>query len=115
MKEFIEKLIGRLEETRWTTIFDTSCIFENDKLDKCIAIVNELAEEHKGGWIPCSERLPDDFMSMEYLTTVKGRFYSEINYYCVVNHKWYSNERTTKEVNVIAWMPKPTVYQPKGE
>ena len=69
MKEFIEKLIGRLEETRWTTIFDTSCIFENDKLDKCIQIVNQLTEEYKelfgkteqlnNGWIPCSERLPE--------------------------------------------------------
>ena len=142
MKQFIDKLIERLEEesrnAQDNMVKSTSNSMANfcsgacGAYNKTIAIVNQLVEEHKDdiqtidvsellgeqvndGWIACSERLPDDFMSMEYLTTVKGRFYSEINYYCVVNHKWYSNERTTKEVNVIAWMPKPTVYQPKGQ
>lgn len=46
--EFAEKLKERMEDTRWTTIFDTSCIFENDKLDKCIKIVDEIAEQMKG-------------------------------------------------------------------
>lgn len=90
--------------------------------EECFEIVNQLAEEYgkdtnvitNNGWIPCSEKLPDDFMSMAYLTTVKGHFYPEVKYYCVANHKWYSNERTTKEVKVIAWMPLPVAYQ-KGE
>ena len=133
MKQFIDKLIERLEEEKAKGLYAYDSVANvKGAWGKAIEIINQLAEEHKDdiqtidvsellgeqgndGWIPCSERLPDDFMSMEYLTTVKGRFYSEINYYCVVNHKWYSNERTTKEVNVIAWMPKPTVYQPKGE
>lgn len=119
MKEFVEKLIERLEEElrpdKECFEYEDDYMYAEERHNKMLKIVNQLAGEHNNGWIPCSERLPDDFMSMEYLTTVKGRFYSEINYYCVVNHKWYSNERTTKEVNVIAWMPKPTVYQPKGE
>lgn len=129
MKEFVEKLIGRLEEIDRKT-------FRISPKD-AIEIVNQLAEEYKekdcskcsrrswyqkgyadaernNGWIPCSERLPDDFMSMAYLTTVKGHFYPEVKYYCVANHKWYSNERTTKEVKVIAWMPLPVAFQ-KGE
>ena len=69
------------------------------------------AEEYNNGWIACSERLPDDFMSMKYLTTVKGHFYSEINYYCVANHKWFSSAKTTKEVDVIAWQPLPEPFK----
>lgn len=45
--DFAKKLKERMEDTRWTTIFDTSCIFENDKLDKCIKIVDEIAEQMK--------------------------------------------------------------------
>lgn len=140
MKEFVEKLIGRLEEEHEKCINRYGVVGGNApaiEVKQCIEIVNQFAEEYKekdcskcsrrswyqigyadaeknNGWIPCSERLPDDFMSMEYLTTVKGHFYSEVNYYCVANHKWYSNERTTKEVKVIAWMPLPASFK-KGE
>ena len=159
MKEFVEKLIGRLEEYK-TKAYVTGFTNNPYELGAChgmnsaIEIVNQLAEEYKpqlndndlmiveslpslypmkefeektlqrlvecvkneynNGWIACSERLPDDFMSMAYLTTVKGHFYPEVKYYCVANHKWYSNERTTKEVNVIAWMPLPVAFR-KGE
>lgn len=46
--EFTARLKERMEDTRWTTIFDASCIFENDKLNKCIKIVDEIAEEMRG-------------------------------------------------------------------
>lgn len=97
-----------------------------DKVKACDKRVNEvyeLAHDHiidiiniqpKTDWIPCEERLPDDFMSMKYLTTIKGHFYPEINYYCVVNHKWFSSEKTTKELNVIAWQPLPQPYKKEG-
>ena len=136
MKEFVEKLIGRLEEEKESSpCRNTQCkeckyinqCYEGEMcykvcIDNIKEIVNQLAEEYgkdtnvttNNGWIPCSERLPDDFMSMAYLTTVKGHFYPEVKYYCVANHKWYSNERTTKEVKVIAWMPLPVAFQ-KGE
>ena len=70
----------------------------------------EWQNEHKGGWIPCSERLPDDFMSFEYLTIRKGHTLATITYYCVANHKWYSNRNSTREIEVIAWQPLPAPY-----
>lgn len=70
MKEFIEKLIGRLEELK-TFKLDLadamSELMKKDRLDNYISkeevveIVNQLAEEYKGGWIPVSSgRLPEE-------------------------------------------------------
>lgn len=88
--------------------------------DDCMEIINNLAEKYRdtpdinvGKWIPCSEMLPDDFMSYEYLTIRKGQTLATITYYCVVNHKWYSNRKSTKEIDVIAWQPLPQLH--KGE
>lgn len=55
MKEFIEKLIGRLEEEKYTKAelftYDEEdmgkMIFRNNGINKAIEIVNELAEEYE--------------------------------------------------------------------
>lgn len=57
MKEFIDKLINELEK------LGEHCLYMNNwqgqtAICDAIEIVNELAEEYNGGWIPCSERLP---------------------------------------------------------
>ena len=127
MEEFIEKLIGRLEEREillaphafelsmagGCTIIDEMAFGSYRELGVVKEIVNELAEEHKGGWIPCSERLPDDFMSFEYLTIRKGHTLATITYYCVANKKWYLSRNSTKEIDVIAWQPLPEHYKQK--
>ena len=53
----IEKILERLEETRWTTEFDMHCTIENAKLDNCIKIVQEVAKEYGNGvhCIGCSD------------------------------------------------------------
>ena len=85
MKEFIEKLIGRLEEEKEQykrARGNTHCVItETSECDSCradhylyarlrcidrtIEIVNQLAEEYgkdknvrSNGWIPCSRELP---------------------------------------------------------
>lgn len=35
-------------------------IAEFNAYKKCIEIVKEVAAEYNGGWIPCSEKLPED-------------------------------------------------------
>ena len=80
MKEFIEKLIGRLEEYQENnTQCKSSDDYELGQFNACeyaIEIVNQLAEEYRQdldknsqGWIPCSERLPDK--EGEYLVTLR--------------------------------------------
>ena len=75
----IDKVVEELEEnaSRYTKKYvtpygnngykDTKAI----SIHKAIEIVHEVAEEYKGGWIPCSERLPE-----------------ESGYYLVTYHNW---------------------------
>ena len=60
MKEFVEKLIGRLEELKEEKEIGSHKVM----IKETISIVNQLAEEmgvskmENTTWIPCSERLP---------------------------------------------------------
>ena len=131
MKEFVEKLISKLEEeSYWTqSTFDEDGYSNDDSeevidLHKAIEIINELAEEYSAdtpqksanGWIPCSERLPSE--EGKYLVTVKnlrGYWILENNVF-VCNYQfddfifqgWEDNE-------VIAWQPLPTPYRTEKE
>lgn len=127
MKEFIEKLISRLEELRQTQLEE---LCENkdlisemqsmrgfNVLQDAIKIVKQLAEEYNNGWIPCSERLPENntVVLVTYITDDLGFIV-----YCVkyIDEEWlqpdYSEWSLDKDM-VLAWQPLPTPYQPKGE
>ncbi len=177
MKEFIEKLIGRLEERIKSNVgWEEEPYFkgENMAYEDAIEIVNQLAEEYKadkvnqlammyaqnmymygvdvtkawetatsqsaslneaylrglhderknqhiqmknnGGWIPCSEGLPEE--SGKYLVTVENLtgywimennvFVCDYQYNEFIFQGWEDNK-------IIAWQPLPAPYQPKGE
>lgn len=133
MNEFIEKLIGRLEEKENEAVLkapNTSDIsnIEYQKwmmksygFKESIEIVNQLAEEYRQdldknsqGWIPCSERLPEK--NGMYLVTQKR--YSldtrrmigiETDYVQFSCGEWCR----ARFLEVIAWQPLPSPYQPK--
>ena len=107
MKEFIEKLIGRLEEYP-TYSFGVSLLNTKEyiKVSDLIEIVNKLAEEYKGGWIPCSERLPE--VNGWYLVTNELGIVQQ-------QHWGASHWRKLRDEAVIAWMPLPEPYHQKGE
>ena len=123
MKEFIEKLIGRLEEKVVNRTFDESIKTKNLAYKEVIEIVNQLAEEYRQdldknsqGWIPCSERLPEK--NGMYLVTQKR--YSldtrrmigiETDYVQFSCGEWCR----ARFLEVVAWQPLPEPYQPKGE
>lgn len=114
MNEFIEKLIKELEEAkdRANRHYNYG---DETAYRHSIEIVKDLAEEYNDGWIPCSERLPDDFISFEYLTIRKGHTLATISFYCEANKKWYLSRNSTREIEVIAWQPLPNPYREKGE
>ena len=77
MNKAFEKILERLEEKlkkseeryhRYLDDSNLSCMFDRsdieekrvDTIKEMIEIVQEVAEEYNGGWIACSERLPED-------------------------------------------------------
>lgn len=82
-----------------------------DCYDSAIQIVNELAEEYKGGWIPCERELPKDFKAV-FITAIalNGTYYTEIGKWN--GKQWYHGATNTKIdiAEVIAWMPLPAPY-----
>ena len=131
MKEFIEKLIGRLEDLRKrnSEIEGQDSQSRSKAYANSIEIVNQLAEEYKlfgnseqvnNGWIPCSERFPEDWEYV-YATcismidnrepwVIEGLYYNGCG-----GFERMSPMLELGDAKVIAWMPKelPAPYQPK--
>lgn len=136
MKEFVKKLIGRLEE-----LYD-----ENDKMKKkayeeqdwenfelfthgnegveeSIEIVNQLAEEYNNGWINADVESPTEnglywgyYVASSY-TGTDGVKHTECKYASIYweDNLWLYDPRSFRTVDeVIAWK-KIAPYQPKGE
>ena len=59
MNKAFEKISEMLEES-YIDCFRQGDYKFNNAIDKAKKIVQEVAEEYNGGWIPCSERLPED-------------------------------------------------------
>ena len=126
MKEFIEKLIGRLEELKSNKGFGGTIqqMYADDKIDKAIEIVNQLAEEYNNGWIPCSERLPKCengcetkalMFQMKETGSIKCGYYGEGGFYRDKYFRTYTNNTDGYDArDVIAWQPLPAPFQ-KGE
>ena len=135
MKEFIEKLIGRLEEisvenTCSDCPYKAKCDevqehINDETTDLCgatikalsIEIVNQLAEEYincstdtstntSSGWIPTSERLPEK--NAIVLTCDKDGWVS-----VKVNMPYAGVKNDFESGYYTAWMPLPPAYVPK--
>ena len=91
---------------------DKECVSIVPKIRLCdaIEIINQLAEEYKGGWIPCSERLPEEATC--YLVTEEVVINSKKQY--VVDIRLFGTEKEwlcpTKRT-IIAWQPLPQPYK----
>ena len=133
MKEFIEKLIARLEELQNYACFPSEFVSEEQEkvysfFAKKLTEILKFAEEHKtidvaelvekfgqekaqsnNGWIPCSERLPEE--SGEYLTYVD---YADETFIAIDE---FDCEGILKEWNgtpnyhILAWQPLPEPYR----
>ena len=80
---------------------------------ECMEIVQEVAEEYKGGWIPCSERLPEEYG--DYLVwwtdITRGQYYEIVEY--EPNNGWIGDIPQSFEgkYSVIAWQPLPKPFK----
>ena len=123
MKEFIEKLLAKLEDYK-TKAYVTG--FTNDPyefgacngINSSMKIIKQLAEEYNNGWIPCSERLPkkpnnylvtqynekaiDDYCDGYRISTI---FFDDIG--------WWDDIDYDLGWDIIAWQPLPPTYKLK--
>lgn len=99
MNEFIEKLIGRLEEEKQACHINAE-VYTERKIEKIIEVVNELAEEYKGGWIPCEKELPKE--SGWYIVTFDNGIVNTFHWNVVSHNNQYKG--------IIAWQPLPEPY-----
>lgn len=105
----IEKILSELGKLKVYKEIVTSdkhpfCASEIELLSrkKVLEIVQEVAKD--SGWIPCSERLPDEHK--KYLVTCEGIDIPQIRLF---EGTWDSYAH-----KVTAWQPLPAPYQ-KGE
>ena len=142
MKEFIEKLIGRLSVQM--NNYESDCNYRVRKgmcalaedCGRCgfmqsIEIVNELAEEYNGGWIPCSRELPE-YDTKQYIVQKTNGLIDILGFtkdaykldkYDFREYKGkkkplfydYDSEYGYIEYECEAWMPLPEPYHQKGE
>ena len=133
MNEAFEKIVERVDEElrkseeRYYRYLDDSnlpCMFDKsdieekrvDTIKEMLEIVQEVAEEYNGGWIACSEKLPE--LRQDVLVTVKYTGFMGMHGYWIqtghmeAENDWWGN---CAGGEVIAWQPLPQPYQPKGE
>lgn len=119
MKEFIDKLIERLEESKESAKRRNA--FDSEVSYSCaIEIVNQLAEEYKGGWI--TDRVPTKeecgrYGSKEFQVTIpqsNGNKTVAMDYcYETVKGKEVGRWRWSGKLSpwdVLAWKPMDAPY-----
>lgn len=134
--QVFEKIIEKLEEkVQINERF--GYMTASDVTRECIDIVKEVAEEYNNGWIPVSERLPEerDSVFAKYKGTARWtdamfEKASDIVNVTVVDAKGEgvtTNAHTvdgqwkcdllkfSNSFRITHWQPLPEPYQPKGE
>ena len=133
MQEVFEKIVEKLEENQ-TIVFNLGGGKPKQSIDleNAIEIINQTAAEYNNGWIPCSERLPEEggyylvtyhgWSNGDYLpkfddTYVRRLHYQKSERFTGWNHPRYCDDKAENDTNreVIAWQKLPRPYQTKGE
>lgn len=113
-----EKILEKLTDAGGC---DADCEYDkgwDSAIGEAISIVQKVAEEYKGGWIPCSERLPDE-VNKCYLVTLRHPICGEFEYATDISYlstlpngeKSWEIEEARSYLKVIAWMPLPDPYK----
>ena len=110
MNKAFEKILERLEEER--IILLENNIQQAIALNFAKGIIQEVAEEYNGGWIPCSERLPEDdsicIVTVEYPNNETVVDYGWFDRKSVC---WFVGTQEFRTSNILAWQPLPKPFK----
>ena len=118
MNKAFEKIFVMLEDTKDIEHDDSiaevvSTRIWNKAIHRAKQIVKEVAEEYNGGWIACSERLPEKngmylcTQNSYDLTTNKNIIRVSTELVEFYNGKW----RRAKNLVITHWQPLPEPYK----
>ena len=109
-----ERYYRYLDDSNLPCMFDKSDIEEKrvNTIKEMLEIVQEVAEEYKDGWIPCSERLPDDdsicIVTAEY---PNNETVVDYGWFDRIRVCWYVGMQEFRTSNIIAWQPLPEPFK----
>lgn len=102
----------------WQTATQQSCALEKAYIrgrQYEVDRFNELRKEYNGGWIPCSERLPEPNQKVivTYMDRYIGGSYGvcEGQYVYILNSWDISDYMSDDDFEVIAWRPLPKPFK----
>ena len=115
-ENILERIDSYIEDAKSEGDFSYIKPFEIAKI-----AVQKVAEEYNGGGIPCSERLPEEAFGclvtvMDCEPSTQTDFENILPYFVGYDGEtWNDIDGNVIPFEVIAWMPLPQPYQPKGE
>lgn len=120
MKEFIDKLISRLDRLIVLSLDKWDGGASENAYKICKDIIQEEVTKYNNGWIPVSDRLPnkEEYLKNDgrFIVTDGNRCYQA--YLDIYEKQCFGIPRLDgfrKDKCVIAWQPLPAPYEPKGE
>lgn len=90
---------------------------ENSRVhQRIIKIVKQEAEQYNNGWIPCSDRLPEEKINpitkdyYVYPVTYRNENIEDVRYYSYGNGHWHHCLQIMDDF-VVAWQPLPEPFK----
>ena len=133
MNKAFEKILERIEEKlkkseeryyRYLDDSNLSCMFDRsdmeerrvDTIKEMLEIVQEVSKEYNGGWIPCSERLPEiDGNTSDIVLVCGSNGFQYMAFWCD-DLKWRFCECGMAKnpilwTEIVAWQPLPEPFK----
>ena len=129
MKELVEKILERLDEPQFYIGCGACPIKEkcdevqeninDEKTDLCAEtmrviakeIVQEVAEEYNGGWIPCSERLPEEKLCEDGKYDPSEKVLIQLDNEEMFTSRYWSHRHSKNSDDFEKWIDLPDYYQ----